>query len=372
MQKRLHIISFDIPYPANYGGVIDVFYKIKALHEEGVRIILHCYQYGTRLPQKELAQYCEKVHYYPRQTGVGALFSRKPYIVQSRKSTVLLAHLLADTAPILFEGLHCSYWLDHPDLRGRVKLLRMHNVEWQYYRALASMENRLWRRAYFQLESWKLQHWEKKALAYADQVLAIAPKDATYWDKIHPQVDWLPPFHANDRVTSQCGKGRYILFHGKLSVKDNEQAALFLIQAVFSKIKTSCIIAGLDPSDALQQAAKKYDHIRIQANLTAAEMEKLLANAHLHVLRTGQSEGMKLKLLHALFQGRFCLVNTKMVEDTGLEALCLVRDEASEMIKTIEEVMKQDFSEQDLERRRSVLEKRFSNEINAQQILRFL
>ncbi len=29
--KYLHIISFDIPYPPNYGGVIDVFYKLKAL-----------------------------------------------------------------------------------------------------------------------------------------------------------------------------------------------------------------------------------------------------------------------------------------------------------------------------------------------------
>ena len=32
--KEIHIITFDIPYPANYGGVIDVFYKIKALKEK--------------------------------------------------------------------------------------------------------------------------------------------------------------------------------------------------------------------------------------------------------------------------------------------------------------------------------------------------
>ena len=38
MEKHLHIISFDVPYPANYGGVIDVFYKLKALHAEGIKI----------------------------------------------------------------------------------------------------------------------------------------------------------------------------------------------------------------------------------------------------------------------------------------------------------------------------------------------
>ena len=32
-ENHLHIISFDVPYPANYGGVIDVFYRVKALTE---------------------------------------------------------------------------------------------------------------------------------------------------------------------------------------------------------------------------------------------------------------------------------------------------------------------------------------------------
>ena len=45
---HLHIISFDIPWPANYGGVIDVFYKAKALSEKGVKVHLHCFQYGRK------------------------------------------------------------------------------------------------------------------------------------------------------------------------------------------------------------------------------------------------------------------------------------------------------------------------------------
>mgnify|MGYP001008265998 FL=1 len=60
MERRLHIVSFDVPYPADYGGVIDVYYKIKALADRGVSIILHCYQYG-RPEQQELEKLCEKV-----------------------------------------------------------------------------------------------------------------------------------------------------------------------------------------------------------------------------------------------------------------------------------------------------------------------
>ena len=67
----LHIVSFDIPFPANYGGVIDVFYKIRALHHAGVRIQLHCFEYD-RKRAPELENFCTSVHYYLRETGMRA------------------------------------------------------------------------------------------------------------------------------------------------------------------------------------------------------------------------------------------------------------------------------------------------------------
>ena len=48
-EVHLHIISFTIPYPPNYGGAIDVFYKIKALHSAGVKVHLHCFSYDLNL-----------------------------------------------------------------------------------------------------------------------------------------------------------------------------------------------------------------------------------------------------------------------------------------------------------------------------------
>ena len=51
--QHVHIISLDVPFPADYGGVIDIFYKIKWLHKAGVKIHLHCFSNG-RPPQDEL------------------------------------------------------------------------------------------------------------------------------------------------------------------------------------------------------------------------------------------------------------------------------------------------------------------------------
>ena len=48
MDKYLNVIALNIPYPANYGGVIDIYYKLVALHLNGVRIVLHCFEYERR------------------------------------------------------------------------------------------------------------------------------------------------------------------------------------------------------------------------------------------------------------------------------------------------------------------------------------
>ena len=92
---HIHIVSFQIPYPANYGGVIDVFHKINALHEIGVKVHLHCFQYD-REESPELHQICHEVNYYPRTSFYKTFYSQVPFIVGSRKSQSLLAKLSED------------------------------------------------------------------------------------------------------------------------------------------------------------------------------------------------------------------------------------------------------------------------------------
>ena len=84
-QKQLHIISFDVPYPANYGGVIDIYYKIKALHSQGVKIHLHCFEYG-RAEALHLEGLCEKVYYYKRTINKQLLLNPMPFVVITRSS----------------------------------------------------------------------------------------------------------------------------------------------------------------------------------------------------------------------------------------------------------------------------------------------
>ncbi len=156
--KALHIVSFDVPYPPDYGGAIDVFYKIKALHSLGCKIYLHCYEYG-RGEAEALQQYCEQAWYYQRDTGIKGLSLTKPYIVSSRCAEALLLRLQSIDAPILFEGVHTTYFLRHPSLKERFKAIRVHNVEHEYYHMLAQKAKNAFEKIFFSVESLLLKKY---------------------------------------------------------------------------------------------------------------------------------------------------------------------------------------------------------------------
>lgn len=377
--NRLHIVSFDIPYPADYGGVMDIFYKVKALHEAGMSITLHCFQYRERTPQAELEKYCTEVHYYSRDLTPLSMASLKPFIVKSRAHSKLLKNLKKDDAPILFEGLHTCAFIHKRALKNRQKLIRMHNTEWEYYNNLVESEPNWLKKAYLKLESWKLRRFEKEVLPFANAILTISPDDTDYFselveteDSTHPQVVYVSPFHPNTYVESRAGTGEYALFHGKLSVSDNETAALYLIDRVFSKKEIPLTIAGKNPSERLIERARSFDHIKIIANPDDATMTELIQNAQINVLLSFQRAGMKLKLLNALYRGRHCVANRHMVQNTGLESLCYVKNTSKDIGATVESLMNVQFSPRQVAERREILEKNFSNKENAAKILAVL
>ena len=371
-KKTLHIIAFDIPFPANYGGVIDVFYKVKALHSIGVKIILHAFQYGERGPQTELEKYTEKTFYYSRDTSPLQQLSITPYITKSRQHPDLLKNLLADKHPILAEGLHCAGFFIHPKLNARLKILRMHNIEWKYYKSLAELSEKTWEKVFFHLESTRLKRFEKSVLPYSNQVLAISKTEQCYFEKRHKSVHFIPPFHPNESVNIETETlGDYALFHGKLSVPDNELAALMLID-VFSKIDFPLIIAGREATEKLYKAAESYPHISIKSNVPADEMRKLQSEAQMHVLWTFQAAGMKLKLLETLFTGRHCVANDLMVEGTGVESLVHLCHDAVELQAKIKALIKAPFGEIEVLNRTEMLSEQFSNLRYAEEILKLL
>jgi hypothetical protein len=364
LSLELHIVSFDIPFPANYGGVVDVFYKIKALHQLGCKIHLHCFEYG-RERSLELNKYCETVQYYRRDENKLNFLKKEPYVVVSRANKDLLDVLLKDELPVLIEGLHNCWLINHLKPSNRMVMVRTHNVEHDYYLGLAKVEKNLAKRQYFKWEAAKLEKFED-ILSKADLLLAISPNDCNYFNKKYGHTLLLPAFHSSEKITSNEGKGNYALYHGNLAVGENIEASIYLINEVFSKIDYPFIIAGSTPPNELKLLVEKHENISLQANISVEQLDKLIENAQINVLPTFQPTGIKLKLLSALYKGRFCVVNNYMVENTGLEPLCIVADSAEEMKSAIEKTKNIEFTASAIENRTLALNKGFSNLSNAQ------
>ena len=369
-EQHLHIISFDVPAPPDYGGSIDVYYKAKALADLGVKVHLHCFQYG-RPRSADLERFCASVHYYQRRLDRLQLLSALPYVVVSRRSETLVDRLLADDHPILFEGLHCCYHLGDPRLHGRRRLVRAHNVEHDYYAALAKAASSTVRRSYLIGEAHKLQRFET-VLSEAHRVLAISPKDQRYFDAHFHNVVHIPAFHACNDVVVPEGLGGFAFYHGALGVPENDQAALHLVRKVFKDLPVQLVIAGSKASRALKRAIAQAPNAELREDIGTDEIHRLVREAQVNVLPTFQATGIKLKLLLCLFTGRHVVCNTPMVEGTGLEDLCLVHDDPAAMRAAILERMTQPMNGRDLEQRTKVLGERFSNRRNAEAILELL
>ncbi len=373
MDPHLHIVSFDVPFPANYGGVIDVYYKLVALKQLGVKVTLHCFNYG-RQPAPELESLCERVFYYERKTGFFSNLSLLPYTVKSRQSQALETNLLKDNDPILFEVLHTCYLLKDKRFKQRKKIYRHSNIEHDYYRELSRSERNVLKKVYLKIEAWKLQRFES-ILRFADVILAVNQKDTEYFKKYYANAQsfYLPSFHPNNQVNSMPGRSDFILFHGNLSVSENYTAAAWLIHHVFSKLSVRCVIAGLNPPAFLVQLAARFSNISLMPSPGEVQMDALIREAQVHVLYTGQPTGLKLKLLNVLFCGRFVVCNPHMISGTPLLENDGLRicGSAAEFVQTINGCLQKEFTPLQANERK-LLVAGFDNRANGKTLLSIL
>jgi Glycosyl transferases group 1 len=368
VKKYLHIVCHDVPYPLDYGGVFDLFCKLKALKEAGVCIYLHCFEYG-RGRQPELNRYCEEVYYYHRNEGHKGFSIKYPYIVCSRSNRELAENLLKDDYPVLLEGIHCTYITNSEEFKNRKIILRLHNVEYAYYYQLYRHSVSLFKKIYYYNESRLLKHYEKK-LAAKYPIIAVSCKDVcTYKEKFDAKQIWqLPVFVPWNEIKCNEGMGTYCLYHGNLSVEENEKAAIWLMKNVFNDLKVPFVIAGKNPSAKLEKEAHQQEHTCLVGNPADDEMRDLIAKAQINILPSFNETGIKLKLINALFNGRHCVVNDAAVEETGLAPACHIGTNAESFKQIIIQLYHQPFTTEEITLRRRILCGTYNNKLNAEKL----
>lgn len=369
--QEIQLVSFAAPFPADYGGVIDVYYKIKTMHEMGIKVHLHTYVYGTHQKSKQLESLCASVHYYNRDFS-HKYFQGWPYIVSTRYNKEMIINIEKMGYPVILEGLHTCFLIEFLKKKQISYVVRMHNIEWKYYQFLAELEASFVKKKYFLEEARRLKSFEK--CVSDSKILAISAKDKTYFMENYPQAQVIetPPFHQFDQMQIQEAKGEYALFHGNLSVNENEQAAIGLIEKVFLKSNFPFIIAGKNPTDKLLLAANASKNIEVIINPDAKKMNDLMRNAHIQLIPNRQITGVKIKWLNSLFAGRFVIVHPDIypesVESAGIYSI----QNNNEIIEKIKELSNQIFTEDLIIARREWMKNTFNNEYNLINVMKFL
>jgi hypothetical protein len=369
----LHIVSFDVPFPPDYGGVATILFKIKALHKEGVNVILHCFNYG-RGEWKQLEAFCSNVYYYKRKTGLKGLSLHLPYIVSSRINKELINRLNEDTYPILFEGMHTTGILQYVNAGNRHIAIRLHNIESDYYQSLHKLEKSFFKKIYLKWESAQLRKYEAglfKRLPKHINVYAIN-NDEYYILKQkfqHVNIKFLPPFNGWELSTYHSSKGLYCFYHGNFEVAENVAAVEYLLDNIVCKTEVDFVFAGRNPPAYLEHKVHSFKNACLIANPDLYEMDELIQKAHISLIPSLMAHGIKLKLIHSLYLGRYCLATQNVLAGTLLEEVCDVIENDNQLLSQIEYLMNEAFTEEEWQKRRNVLQKRYNNQKNAHIII---
>lgn len=366
MERELHIVALDVPFPPDYGGMIDTFFRIKSLHHLGISIHLHCFEYG-RSRSAELESLCKTVTYYKRKPGLLSHLTLLPYTVKSRRSGLLLENLLKNDHPILFDGLFTTSFLNHHSLAGRRKFVRTHNIEHRYISSLSRYDRNILKKIYFKIEAVRLKRYEK-ILKKASKIFSISPGDFEYFNNRYRNTELILPFHPCGKIESLKGSGDYCLYHSNLSISENTAIAELLISKVFSRLPFKCILAGKNPPAHLIKRVSRHGNIRIVQNPDNETINELIRNAHINILPVYAVNGLKLKLLISLCRGRHCIVNERMVRSTWLEELCHIANTPEEMTTAIRSLMQQPFTSESAAAREKTIFRYYDNYINAKKL----
>jgi hypothetical protein len=271
------------------------------------------------------------------------------------------------------EGVHCTYPLFTGKLVNRKTILRLHNVEYEYYRQLYRHESSLLKKAYFYNESRLLKCYEA-GIADKTSIVAVSPKDVESY-KAHfgaKDISYLPVFIPFQKINSLEGAGTYCLYHGNLGIAENEKAAIWLLEHVFDKLRIPFVIAGKNPTARLQRMVGSHCQTCLVANPAEEEMNDLISKAQIHIIPSFNQTGIKLKLLNALYNGRHCIVNKATVEQSGLETTCHIASSADSFREIIVQLYRHPFGEEEIRLREKVLLPTFNNQANGEMLMRMI
>lgn len=291
---KISIFAMEIPYPPIHGGRVDIWRRVKALHQAGVKIQL--VGWSHTLPSSDelavIANYTED--FYP------ILYKRTPSSLALRAYD-LLSYPLEVTSRIL-RGK------DREDLLSAVKqfapdiifadhihtgvmakqisealnvpfVVRSHDIEHLHYQYWLQSSTGL-KKLVRLLSLNHLEEYEETILKQALAFYDISIDDLQFWkDRGLTNGHWLPPLielsdnsQSSGTSTGKDSKASYdAVFLGNLVADNNVAGVSWFIKQVLPILRSKkpdvkVLIAGSNPTSEVINLCEKFDDVVLIAN----------------------------------------------------------------------------------------------------------
>jgi polysaccharide biosynthesis protein PslH len=378
-ELRLVVVAQEFPYPPNHGGRADVWRRLRAFKELGVKLALVCwYEAGTSTPSgtdiAAVRQVVDCLHVVPKKGGMRRSILRLWRIAEGIPShaaaRVMEATQYADALKTIKSFVPDAVFLDSPyggvfasklcETLGLPMFYRSHNIEHKYFESQAEAAGSLRNKLAWRLACLHLHGFEKRMQQQSAVVFDISADDLRYWQSqgISTGV-WLPPLpeaalDTDSAGCSQIENVRELAFLGNLHAPNNVRGLLWFVNEVMPQVwakrpQTIFTIAGARPVEDIKRLAKQCPQLQLVENV--ADATDFLASSCVLVNPVLTGSGVNVKTLDMLMTARPIVSTSQGV--TGLppdiKALCMVADSAADFATKILEALAK--PEVDLKRR---------------------
>lgn len=331
---KILVVPMELPLPASSGGRIDVWRRLRYLHDDGHRLALLSWHNLGRdgapaaATLEQLAAVCAGVRLsWIRRTSLETLhriaqLARLPSHAAVRWITLDRSAVLAwaqDFAPdvLLLDGLYGAAAVRWLSARlGVPWVYRAHNVEQVYMRQQRARTTRWSARLALSANLVGLRRLEERTVREAARVFDISLADAAHWAAAgHRHVQWLPTVVDADfadglAVASTQAPAWDIGYFGNLHTPNNVEAVAWLVRQVLPLVRAPglrVVVAGSAPSAAVRECVATDPRITLLAD--PPSMPAVVGAARVLVNPLQAGSGVNLKSVEMLFT-RAHLVST--------------------------------------------------------------
>ncbi|MCU6707969.1 glycosyltransferase family 4 protein [Paenibacillus sp. J5C_2022] len=321
---KILVVCSDFPYPADHGGRVDTWGRIKALAELGWRIDLAvCAKQAPSAADREAASvYVNRILFRERTGRLADLLHRLPMQVQSR---VGLRQMELDGGYdyVLLEGDYVYPILEHPAISPASAILRVHNDEAAYFKALARSAGNPAHKLYYYMESLKFAGLQERMRRKVDKYLFISSKEYDRFRERDPGAisRFLPPPITREVFKPGTLHRGHVVFIGSLFMPNNREAIHWYLTHVHPKLRGEpgyrFIVAGNTRGRGLDWL-KGADLRDVEVHDTPESLDGIYGQGYLFVNPMRNGAGVKLKTIEAIQNGLPVVSTSVGCEGTGL------------------------------------------------------